>query len=259
MVYMMFATIWITVIGVETAVDSAGGSGNMFVGLIKQEAFRDVIVSVFSTYVLYLVSSILFLDPWHMLTSFIPYIFMAPGYTNILNVSVFTMPKPDVGFVTHVFLPIQVYAFCNTHDVSWGTKGDNSVATDLGVVKSKKNDKGEHTVEIALPTEQKDLNELYEEACLDLTKKVVEAPSHRDAKTKQEDYYKAFRTRLVISWIISNLALVAVICNAQLLHWFGDFTERSTVYLGFILWSVAVLAVIRFTGSCIYLVMSKWI
>ncbi|KAH8550919.1 chitin synthase 1 [Umbelopsis sp. PMI_123] len=233
MVYMMFATIWITVIGVETAVDSAGGSGNMFVGLIKQEAFRDVIVSVFSTYVLYLVSSILFLDPWHMLTSFIPYIFMAPGYTNILN----------------------VYAFCNTHDVSWGTKGDNSVATDLGVVKSKKNDNGEHTVEISVPTEQKDLNEMYEEACMDLSKKVIEEPSHRDAKTKQEDYYKAFRTRLVISWIISNLALVAVICNAQLLHWFGDFTERSTVYLGFILWSVAVLAVIRFAGSCMYLIM----
>jgi chitin synthase len=141
--------------------------------------------------------------------------------------------------------------------VSWGTKGDNSVATDLGVVKSKKNENGEHTIEIAVPTEQKDLNEMYEEACLDLSKKVVEAPSHRDAKTKQEDYYKAFRTRLVICWIISNLALVAVICNAQLLHWFGDFQERSTVYLGFILWSVAVLALIRFSGSCMYLIMSK--
>lgn len=98
---------------------------------------------------------------------------------------------------------------------------------------------------------------MYEEACVDLSKKVVEAPSHRDAKTKQEDYYKSFRTRLVISWIVSNLALVAVICNAQLLHWFGDFQERSTVYLGFILWSVAVLALIRFSGSCMYLVMSK--
>ncbi|KAG2184796.1 hypothetical protein INT43_000709 [Umbelopsis isabellina] len=233
MVYMMFATVWITVIGVESAVSDANGSTNMFVGLVKQEAFRDVIVSVFSTYVLYFVSSFLFLDPWHMFTSFIQYIFMAPGYTNILN----------------------VYAFCNTHDVSWGTKGDNSVATDLGVVKSKKNDKGEHTVEVSVPTEEKDLNALYEEACLDLTKKVVEAPQHRDAKTKQEDYYKAFRTRLVISWIISNLALVSVITNAQLLHWFGTEDQRSTIYLGFILWSVAVLAVIRFTGSCLYLIM----
>ncbi|KAJ2959394.1 hypothetical protein NQZ79_g5167 [Umbelopsis isabellina] len=233
MVYMMFATVWITVIGVESAVSDANGSTNMFVGLVKQEAFRDVIVSVFSTYVLYFVSSFLFLDPWHMFTSFLQYIFMAPGYTNILN----------------------VYAFCNTHDVSWGTKGDNSVATDLGVVKSKKNDKGEHTVEVSVPTEQKDLNALYEEACLDLTKKVVEAPQHRDAKTKQEDYYKAFRTRLVICWIVSNLALVSVITNAQLLHWFGTEDQRSTIYLGFILWSVAVLAVIRFTGSCLYLIM----
>jgi chitin synthase len=66
--------------------------------------------------------------------------------------------------------------------------------------------------------------------------------------------YKAFRTKLVISWIISNLALVAVITNAQLLHWFGDFAQRSTGYLGFILWSVAGLSAFRFIGTCLYLV-----
>ena len=102
-------------------------------------------------------------------------IFMSPSYINVLN----------------------IYAFCNTHDVSWGTKGDNSVSTELGVVKAKKGKDGDHHVEVEVPTEQKDLNEQYEEACLELKKQVVEAPEKRDAKTKQEDYYKAFRTRLV--------------------------------------------------------------
>lgn len=38
---------------------------------------------------------------------------------------------------------MNVYAFCNTHDVSWGTKGQDKVATDLGVVTSGKGgDKG---------------------------------------------------------------------------------------------------------------------
>jgi len=232
MAYMMFATIWITVVGIEAIVDDAGDS---IAAMLGQTTFRNIIISLCSTYVLYLVSSVLFLDPWHMFTSFLQYIFLAPSYTNVLN----------------------VYAFCNTHDVSWGTKGDNTVATDLGVVKSKKDSEtGEHTVEVELPTEQKDLNEIYEEACLDLSKEFVPEKQHRDAKTKQEDYYRAFRTRLVISWIISNLLLVVIITNTTTFNdTLGTYQARSATYLGFVLWSVAALAAIRFVGSTLYLIL----
>ncbi|KAL9548850.1 Chitin synthase, class 1 [Mucor bainieri] len=232
MVYMMFATIWITVIGIEAIVDD---SGNSIAAMLGQTTFRNIIISLCSTYVLYLVSSALFLDPWHMFTSFLQYILLAPSYTNVLN----------------------VYAFCNTHDVSWGTKGDNTVATDLGVVKSKKDaETGEHTVEVELPTEQKDLNEIYEEACLDLSKEYIPEKQHRDAKTKQEDYYRAFRTRLVISWIISNLLLVVIITNTTTFNdALGTYQARSAAYLGFVLWSVAALAAIRFVGSTLYLIL----
>lgn len=58
-----------------------------------------------------------------MITSFIQYLLLAPSYIAVLN----------------------VYAFANVHDVSWGTKGDNKVSTDLGNVSVVKNDgKGEH-------------------------------------------------------------------------------------------------------------------
>ncbi|KAG0168032.1 Chitin synthase, class 1 [Apophysomyces sp. BC1034] len=236
MAYILFCTGWITAVGIRAAYKEAKGSDNVgdtFMALLKQNSFREVIVSVCSTYVMYFVASLLFIDPWHMFTSLLQYIFMSPSYINVLN----------------------IYAFCNTHDVSWGTKGDNSVSTELGVVKSQKDKDGANMVEIDAPTDQKDLNEQYEEACLDL-KKVVEAPvEHRDAKTKQEDYYKSFRTRLVLSWIISNMALVAVIVNGQDLQWFGTYERRSTIYLGFILWSVAGLAAIRFVGAVFYLIM----
>lgn len=175
MVYIMFCTLWITVVGVDSAIEQARESDDMFVTLINQSAFRQVIVAVVSTYVIYFVASFLFLDPWHMFTSFIQYIFMSPSYINVLN----------------------IYAFCNTHDVSWGTKGDNTVSTELGVVKAKKGKDGEHHVEVEVPTEEKDLNEQYEEHCQDLKRVVVPVHEKRDAKTKQEDYYKAFRTRLV--------------------------------------------------------------
>jgi cellulose synthase/poly-beta-1,6-N-acetylglucosamine synthase-like glycosyltransferase len=61
-----------------------------------------------------------FFDPWHIVTlvshlyiclrvsskcliQAVQYLLLFPTYTNVIN----------------------VYAFCNTHDVSWGTKGDD--------------------------------------------------------------------------------------------------------------------------------------
>ena len=200
-------------------------------GMLGQSMFRNIAISLLSTYVMYFVSSFLFLDPWHMFTSFVQYIFLSPSYTNVLN----------------------IYAFCNTHDVSWGTKGDTKVATDLGVVKASKDDAGDHSAEVEVPTDQKDINDAYESACLELQRKPEVEESHRDAQTKQEDYYRAFRTRIVTSWIVSNLALIAVITETAF-NAMGDFEERSMIYLGFVLWSVALLSIVRFCGSCLYLV-----
>lgn len=225
MIYMMFAAIWITVVGVTTIVQDSGGE---FITMLGQSTFRNIIISLCSTYVLYFVSSFLFLDPWHMFTSFIQYILLSPSYTNVLN----------------------IYAFCNTHDVSWGTKGDNTVATDLGVVKAKKDSQGNLAVEVEVPVEEKDINAMYHDAEVDLAKKVEPEKQHRDAKTKQEDYYRSFRTRLVLAWIISNLILVLAITNTSV----ATLDERAAAYLGFILWSVAGLSLIRFTGSTLYLI-----
>jgi hypothetical protein len=77
-----------------------------------------LIADIQATYGLYLISSILFLDPWHMLTSFIQYLLLLPSYVNILL----------------------IYAFCNLHDVSWGTKGDNGSSKDLGQAKKVEKD-----------------------------------------------------------------------------------------------------------------------
>jgi chitin synthase len=227
MIYMMFAAIWITVVGVRTVVEDSDGQ---FIQMLGQSTFRNIIISLCATYVMYFVSSFMFFDPWHMFTSFIQYILLSPSYTNVLN----------------------IYAFCNTHDVSWGTKGDNSVATDLGVVKAKKDGSGDLAVEVDVPVEEMDINAAYTDHYNELKKAVEPEKQHRDAKTKQEDYYRSFRTRLVLSWIISNLALVLAITNTSVVT--ADANVRSAAYLGFVLWSVAGLSLIRFTGSTLYLI-----
>lgn len=65
---------------------------------------------------------------------------------------------------------INIYAFCNLHDISWGTKGSDKVSTDLGVVNAGGN---ANQVDVAIPTESKDINDAYDDACHVLTVKAL--------------------------------------------------------------------------------------
>lgn len=44
-----------------------------------------MIISILSTYGVYFISSVLALDPWHLVTSFLPYTILSSTYVNILS------------------------------------------------------------------------------------------------------------------------------------------------------------------------------
>ena len=79
--------------------------------------------------------------------------------------------------------------------MSWGTKGDNKVSTDLGVVSSGKGP-NKNQVEVAVPTAETDINAAYEDAIDVLSTKPPKEDKKVDASTQQEDYYKTFRTNV---------------------------------------------------------------
>ena len=111
-----------------------------------------------------------------MITSFLQYTLMAPSYINVLN----------------------VYAFANVHDVSWGTKGDNVVAKDLGTVTTAPGNENANEVEAELPTDEKNIDELYQDAFHVLQSKKPKEEKKVDPAQKQDDYYANFRTKFVI-------------------------------------------------------------
>ncbi|OJJ33817.1 hypothetical protein ASPWEDRAFT_112950 [Aspergillus wentii DTO 134E9] len=230
MIYLAFAAIFVTVKSIQTEVSE----DNFTVGkLFSNYQFFTIIVSIGSTYVMWFVASLIFLDPWHMFTSFIQYILLTPTYINVLN----------------------IYAFCNTHDITWGTKGDDK-AEKLPSANLKPGGK----VDVNIPQDDGDLNAQYEaELATFATKppKEVEIISEED---KQADYYKGFRSAVVLAWVFCNFALGAVVLSAAGLEQFGgkdnDSTQnkRASIYMGVVLWSVAVLSMIKFCGAMWYLV-----
>jgi chitin synthase len=189
-----------------------------------------MIISLLATYVLWFVASLLFFDPWHMFTSFIQYILLTPTYINVLN----------------------IYAFCNTHDITWGTKGDDK-APDLPQANVKPGGK----VDVEIPQDDGDLNAQYEAELGVISIKPPKEVRVPTPEEKQEDYYKGFRSAVVLAWIFCNFALGAVVLNAAGLSRINlNDTEdkKATIYMAVVLWSVAGLSLFRFIGAMWFLI-----
>ncbi|CAG8677007.1 12769_t:CDS:2, partial [Cetraspora pellucida] len=156
MLYMLFATGWLTYKGVKFQLEElrnasslTGANMSTAGAILSDSTFKNIILSVVTTYGLYIFASFLFFDPWHMFTSLGQYLLLVPFYINILN----------------------VYAFCNVHDVSWGTKGDTATVKNLGTVAAPGK---EGKVDVEAPVDQKDINAAYDEAVNELARHVEE-------------------------------------------------------------------------------------
>ncbi|KAI9809127.1 MAG: hypothetical protein M1825_002416 [Sarcosagium campestre] len=230
MAYLTFAAVFITVKSVQKQL--AEKDGFTVSELFKNQVFFTLIVSLLSTYVVWFAAAFLFFDPWHMFTSFIQYMLMTPTYVNILN----------------------VYAFCNTHDITWGTKGDDK-PEKLPTAATKPGGK----VDVNIPTDDGDLNAQFENELRVFAAKAPKEVKKPSESEKQEDYYKGFRSAVVLVWMFCNFALAATVLSTgglDRLSISADTNEaqRSTIYMSVVLWSVAGLSLFRFIGAIWFLI-----
>ncbi|KAJ5935593.1 hypothetical protein N7466_005140 [Penicillium verhagenii] len=216
MAYTIFCTLYLLVLELEAR--ASGGTSDL---TVSSTLLMEIVISMLSTVGLYFYISILYLDPWHMITSSLQYFLLMPSY----------------------ICTLQVYAFCNTHDVTWGTKGDNVINTDLGTAKTIDG----KTVLLDMPSEQLDIDSGYDAALRNLRDRLeVPEPPLSEAQM-QEDYYRAVRTYMVSVWMVANLILAMVVTEV-----YGVDASGTNYYLSIILWSVAGLALIRVVGSTTY-------
>jgi chitin synthase len=163
-----------------------------------------IIIALAATFGLYFIASFMYMDPWHMFTSFPAYLVLMSSFINILN----------------------VYAFSNWHDVSWGTKGSDK-ADALPSVQTKKEADGKGTVIEEIDKPQADIDSQFETTVKRALTPFV--PAKEDDERSLEDSYKSFRTKLVSFWIFTN-ALLVVGITADSLTEFG-FTVSLLVSL----------------------------
>lgn len=192
---------------------------------VSDSLLLNIVISMLSTVGLYFYSSFLYLDPWHMFTSSAQYFLLMPSY----------------------ICTLQVYAFCNTHDVTWGTKGDNVIHTDLGAAKTVNG----NTVVIEMPSEQLDIDSGYDAALRNLRDRLEVPEAPVSESQMQEDYYRAVRTYMVSIWMVANVILGMAVSEV-----YGVDAGGTNIYLAIVLWSVAVLAAVRAIGSTVFAVLN---
>ncbi|KAG8965037.1 Chitin synthase, class 2 [Tulasnella sp. 419] len=227
--YLIFCSIYLTVKSFgQVSFEHAPSFGDKIVTLFSGPN-GILLAALASTYGIYLVSSFLYRDPWHMFSSFIQYMLIAPSFTNILN----------------------TYAFCNLHDVSWGTKGSDK-AEALPSVSSKKQGGDAPAVVEDVERVQEDIDSTFQET---VTRAVAPVPKG-DAKPEppsMDDSNKTFRTRLVAIWMFTNAVLSVAITNENSLN-SNPETQRKkqNAYFTFILWGTFGLSAVRFAGCLFY-------
>lgn len=145
-----------------------------------------ILIAIITIYGLNFLASFLYLDPWHMFHSFPQYLILMSTYINIL----------------------MVYAFNNWHDVSWGTKGSD-VAESLP---SATIAKGTEPAVVEIVQGQDDIDTKFEQ----VVRRALTPSKASDGGSRRketEDSYKSFRTGIVYSWLLSNIALIIAITS----------------------------------------------
>ncbi|KAJ3351170.1 Chitin synthase, class 1 [Entophlyctis luteolus] len=189
--------------------------------------FLNLALSLLCTYVMYIISGLLYLDPWHAFTCLIQYLLMVPSFTNIL----------------------MVYAFCNIHDISWGTKGQDA-GSNAPIVQSNKNEHGKQVATTDLPKPEY-ANELAKLAAMRQAKESGKSePVKRVSKTS-EDHFRSYRTYVLTWWFLSNFLLAYLLTNDTVMHHMTT-AGQANPFLVFLLWSVVVLTGVRFVGSFVF-------
>jgi len=244
-IFLAFLMVYLIIASVLCGIAAASQSGGSV-----------VLLSVVVTYGVYVLSSLLAFDPWHLVTSFVQYLLLSPTYILVLS----------------------IYAYSNLNDISWGTKQDAVPDADLGAAVQDSHSQ----VDIKMLAEAADVNGIYEEALESVRAakfadgtsssaregilKAKQGPgeklkakammTEREKEQAAIDYYANVRTNVLLTWVLSNgVLLLLILSGSDSSSTFSSNAgvSRTKGYLMFILAFAAITNCVRLGGSTLYL------
>ncbi|WAR58672.1 hypothetical protein PtB15_10B10 [Puccinia triticina] len=200
--------------------------GGQILVVFMGSTYGPIFAGIAGTFGIYIIASVLYMDPWHILHSMIPFLLVAVSFTNILN----------------------VYAFCNLHDVSWGTKGSDKAEALPSISSKKVSKEGDAQIVEDIHRNQHDLDAHFQQTVLRAVQpfNVSEEP---EAPT-EDDQNKTFRTRFIAVWLIMNAILTIAMLRLS--------SANRTKYFQALLWSTFGFSFIKFCGFVLEHHSSDW-
>ncbi|KAJ2897269.1 hypothetical protein MKZ38_004823 [Zalerion maritima] len=243
-IYLMMNIVYLIKRVVDLKWDTNGASNYAYIGEFYADLGQaTIVVSAFSVFGVYILSAVLARDGWHLFTSFAQFLFVSSSYVNILN----------------------IYAFSNTHDVSWGSKiGNDDLAT-----RHRAAPLGPEVIERRFTFADQDPNirSAATERCESLSARdreyqdaiqralTADEPQNEDSQHPKvlatADALMEFRTIILASYIFSNFFVCLIVLNDSLkgLWWLGDSYWHKIWFFRIWLWANSISFLIRFAGS----------
>ncbi|KLU90669.1 hypothetical protein MAPG_10521 [Magnaporthiopsis poae ATCC 64411] len=207
-----------------------------------------VLITGVSVFGVYIAAGILHLDMWHLFTSYASYLFVLASYINILS----------------------IYAFSNTHDITWGRKSGRQDLNDdfkhplHPPARASASSQGGVVIE-EVQKPQEDIDTQFEAVVKRaLTPYVPPTKEYGDGGAKSrnttpEEDFKSFRTKLVGVYIFSNFLMCAVVLNDsfQSLSFLGDPYWHKIWFFRVWMWANAGVLLMRLAGCCWFTVFHR--
>ncbi|KAF1949675.1 hypothetical protein CC80DRAFT_483909 [Byssothecium circinans] len=245
--YMMLNLIYLTKRLVDYRVENDNGGQYAYIN----EYYADlgpttIIVAGISVFGVYIAVGLLALDPWHLLTSYAQFLFVSSAYINILN----------------------IFAFSNVHDVTWGSKGtDHALPTReprgnqlLRAETRTSSIAGASATSQSHPDHRRNIDAEYEDVVKRLqTKDSAHAHAKKANLLATSDSLMEFRTILLATYIFSNFFVCLVVLNDSLkpLAFLGSSYWHKIRFFQFWMWANSVSYLLRFVGS--FWFYTRWI
>ncbi|PVU89450.1 hypothetical protein BB559_005093 [Furculomyces boomerangus] len=197
--------------------------------LFQNHLVRDNLISFGATLGVYLVSSLLYFEFFHVITCLVQYFIWMPSSINILT----------------------VYAFCNIHDISWGTK-ENEEKNGLcnGLREGFSNELEVLGMRRGSNNAERNFIKFRENL------KRIKSGDTNEVKfqTKKDDQNRLLRTNIVLAWVFSNFIVAISLSSVWYIKYleYLDLEMGFNPYLTFLFWSICGLTTMKFFFSILY-------